>query len=76
VVVPLEGLVDLDEEIKRIQKAIEKLEKDLGMLSRRLEDGNFVKNAPEEVVVQGRKQLDETKSQIGTLRVQLSRLQS
>lgn len=74
VVVPLEGLVDLDEEVKRIQKAIEKLEKEHFSLDQRLANKNFVDNAPEEVVIQGRAQLEEKKSIIATLRSQLSRL--
>ena len=29
VIIPLEGIVDLDEEVKRIQKLVEKLQKDI-----------------------------------------------
>ncbi len=75
VVVPLAGLVDIDEEVKRIQKAVEKLEKEQIALARRLDDANFVKNAPEEIVAQGKKQLEDNRNQMETLRLQLSRLQ-
>jgi valyl-tRNA synthetase len=74
VIVPLEGLVNLDEEIARIKKTIEKLHKDVAGLTRRLSDESFVKNAPEEIVTQGKQQLEESKTQISTLEAALARL--
>lgn len=75
VVVPLEGLVDIDEEMKRIQKNIEKLEKEQSGLARRLEDANFVKNAPEEILAQAKQQLEGNRNQLEIMRLQLRRLQ-
>ena len=74
VAVLLEGLVDIDEEIKRIQKTLEKNQKDIASLERRLSDANFVKNAPEEVVVEGRANLENLKVQVKTLDAALKRL--
>lgn len=74
VIVPLEGLVDIEEEVKRIRKAIEKLQREVASLTQRLADKNFVANAPEEVVVQGKRQLEESRMQIGTLESALARL--
>lgn len=74
VIVPLEGLVDIEEEVKRIRKAIEKLQKDVSLLTVRLADANFVANAPEDIVEQGKRQLTESKAQISTLDAALSRL--
>lgn len=74
VVIPLEGLVDIDEEIKRITKTIEKSRRDTESLSRRLEDANFLKNAPEEVVSEGHAQLAALRSQIQSLEQSLARL--
>ncbi|MEE6251131.1 MAG: class I tRNA ligase family protein, partial [Bdellovibrionota bacterium] len=75
VIVPLEGLVDFDEEIKRLNKNIEKTEKEINGISRKLGNDNFVKNAPAEVVEKDKVQLGILKSQLGTLRESLSRLQ-
>ncbi|MAF89888.1 MAG: valine--tRNA ligase [Bdellovibrionaceae bacterium] len=75
VIVPLEGLVDFDEEIKRLNKNIEKTEKEINGISRKLGNENFVKNAPAEVVEKDKVQLGILKSQLGTLRESLSRLQ-
>jgi valyl-tRNA synthetase len=63
VVVPLEGLVDIAEEIKRIQKNIEKLDKSLEGLVQRLSNDNFVKNAAPEVVENDRMQMESLKKQ-------------
>lgn len=74
VIVPLEGLVDFDEEIKRLQKAIDKAQKEMGGLSKRLSNENFLKNAPEEIVEQGKEQLEDLKYQVQALEESLSRL--
>lgn len=74
VIVPLEGLVDISEEINRIRKTIEKLQREVSSLTQRLSDTNFVSNAPEEIVEQGKRQLEESKAQIQTLESALARL--
>jgi valyl-tRNA synthetase len=74
VIVPLEGLVDIEEEKKRIGKTIEKLQKDIGGINGRLADANFMANAPAEIVEQNRRQLEEFKSQVTTLETALARL--
>ncbi len=76
VVVPLEGLVNFDEEIKRIIKNMDKLEKEELGLSKRLSNDNFIKNAPEEVVLDGKQQLSTLKVQIESLRDSLKRFQA
>lgn len=74
VIIPLEGLVDIEEEIKRIEKNIEKLSKERNSLEQRLANKNFLKNAPAEVVEQGQTQLAELKSRIQALETSLTRL--
>lgn len=76
VVIPLEGLVDIDEEIKRIQKQVEKIDKEISGISGRLNNENFVKNASEEVVSADREALESLKLQSSLLKDALSRLQS
>jgi len=74
VVVPLEGLIDMEEEIKRLAKTIEKLQKDVDLISGKLGNANFVKNAPEDVVVQDRERLVELRAKIENLRESQLRL--
>jgi valyl-tRNA synthetase len=74
VIVYLEGLVDLAEERKRIEKSIEKFQKEMSGLHMRLSNDNFVKNAPQDVVEQGRAHLADLSSKIKTLELSLQRL--
>ncbi len=75
VIIPLEGLVDFDEEIKRITKTIEKLQKDISMLTAKLSNEKFIANADEDVVAADRVLLSQSKVQIDSLRDALVRLQ-
>ncbi len=74
VIVPLEGLVDINEEIKRIQKAIEKSQKDVAVLSGKLNNENFVKNAPPELLATDRAQLQAVNERLSQLQDSLRRL--
>lgn len=74
VVVYLEGFVDLAEEKKRIQKAIEKFQKDRAGIVGRLNNENFVKNAPPEVIAHDQAQLNELAGKIAALEQSLIRL--
>ncbi len=74
VVVPLEGLVDFDEEVKRVEKAIEKLQKDIGLLERKFNNESFIKNAPPEIVEADKLQMKNVKQEIRVLSEHLLRL--
>ncbi|MCB9072795.1 MAG: valine--tRNA ligase [Bdellovibrionaceae bacterium] len=76
VVVPLEGLVNIEDEVKRIQKNMEKINKDVILLTKKLGNENFVKNAPEDIVQKDTELLQELKSKIVGLEASLQRLQS
>ncbi|QDK36526.1 valine--tRNA ligase [Bdellovibrio sp. NC01] len=75
VIIPLEGLVDFDEELKRINKSIEKLQKDIGILSGKLSNEKFVANADEDVIAADRVLLAQSKVQLESLRDALTRFQ-
>ncbi len=74
VIVPLEGLVDIEEEIKRINKLMEKLEKDSSVLRGKLSNENYLKNAPEELVTADKSLLEQQNAQAGRFRESLQRL--
>ncbi|MBL7670061.1 MAG: valine--tRNA ligase [Bdellovibrionaceae bacterium] len=76
VIIPLDGLVDFNEEIKRIQKQIEKLQKDISLLTGKLSNEKFIANADEEVIQADRLLLEQSKMQIGSLRDALVRFQN
>lgn len=74
VIIPLEGLVDLAEEVKRLQKVIEKIQKDISVLNQKLTNENFVKNAPEELVATDKALLETHRARLSRLQDSLSRL--
>lgn len=75
VIIPLEGLVDFNEEVKRIHKQVEKLQKDISMLSNKLTNEKFIANAEEEVIQADRLLLEQSKMQIKSLQDALVRFQ-
>ncbi|MCB0348565.1 MAG: valine--tRNA ligase, partial [Bdellovibrionales bacterium] len=74
VVVPLEGLVDFDEEVKRVEKSIEKLQSSISVLERKFNNESFIKNAPPEIVEADKLQMENTKQEIRVLSEHLQRL--
>lgn len=75
VIIPLEGLVDFNEEIKRIQKTIEKLEKDVALLTNKLSNERFVQNADPDVVAADKILLQQSRDQVVSLKEALTRFQ-
>ena len=57
--VPLKGLVNIEEEEKRLLKEIAKIEKEIELFSKKLENPSFVDRAPAEVVIKEREKLAE-----------------
>ena len=49
-IIPLEGKMDFQEELKRIEKELKKIEKDLIFLDKKLSNPDFVKKAPVDII--------------------------
>ncbi|MGN7939652.1 valine--tRNA ligase [Virgibacillus sp. 6R] len=50
IILPLEGLINIDEEIKRLEKEKEKLDKEVERVQKKLGNEGFLKKAPEKVI--------------------------
>jgi len=74
VVLPLEGVIDIDAERGRLQKEIEKTEKEIGALDKRLSSPGFVAKAPEDVVAEARQRLESYRETRAKLDAALARL--
>jgi valyl-tRNA synthetase len=72
--IPLQGLIDIAEEKSRLQKALEKLAKEIGGLKGRLDNPNFVKSAPEDVVMEAQSNLEARQDEAEKIRAALTRL--
>jgi valyl-tRNA synthetase len=61
------GLIDIDAELKRLGKEIEKLSVEANKLSGKLSNEKFVANAPAEVVAKERDKLSDMQGSIEQL---------
>jgi valyl-tRNA synthetase len=71
---PLADIIDLDAEIDRLQKTLDKLAKEMGGLRGRLNNPKFVASAPAEVVEESRGVLVQKEAEQETLMAALTRL--
>jgi valyl-tRNA synthetase len=71
---PLAGLVDLDEERKRLAKEIDKKTKELGAIDKKLGNAGFVDRAPAEVVDKERQRQVELRDSLAKQQALLARL--
>ncbi len=72
--IPLAGLIDKDQEIARLNKEIEKLDKQKMQFEGKLNNDKFVSGAPEEIVNVERERLASTLSAITDLTEQLEKI--
>lgn len=74
VVLPLEGLIDIEKERAKLQKALETAQKDLQRVEGKLGNPNFADKAPREVVAKEEAKRDELRTQLQTLEARLKSL--
>lgn len=67
-IVPLAGLIDIDQEIARQNKKLEKLSKEKGGLTGRMNNKNFVDNAPATVLEQTKARIEELTVEENTIK--------
>jgi valyl-tRNA synthetase len=72
--IPLQGLIDVAEEKARLQKARDKLAKEIGGLKGRLNNPNFAKSAPEDVVMEAQSNLEAREDEAAKIETALKRL--
>ncbi|MBO4513276.1 MAG: valine--tRNA ligase [Victivallales bacterium] len=69
--VPLKGIVDLDAELKKLQKQEEELLKYVGTIEKKLSNENFVARAPKDVVDKERAKVAEANEKLSRIRAQM-----
>jgi len=72
--VPLKGLVNVEEEERRLTKEIGKIEKEIDMFSKKLQNPNFVDRAPADVVAKEREKLAEVTAKKQVLEESLEKI--
>lgn len=76
VLVPMAGLIDKDAEVARLNKEIEKLQKELARISGKLGNAKFVDNAPAEVVAKEKAKQEAQQLAVDKLSDQLNAIQA
>jgi len=74
--IPLAGLVDVGEELARLEKQLEREHKGLSSTEKKLANERFVGNAPAEVVAKERNRLVEHRSKVAELSAQIDKLKA
>jgi len=72
--IPMAGLIDKDAELARLDKTIDKAEKDKQRLAGKLSNENFVSKAPAEVIDKEREKLAEAEELVQQLQQQRARI--
>ena len=75
VYLPLAGMVDLDQEMTRLRRALEETEQEIRRAEEMLSNENFVSKAPEPVVQRQRDRLAEQQERYQRLEARLAALQ-
>lgn len=76
ILIPLAGLINVTEEITRIDKEIEKVQQEITRIEKKLDNENFVAKAPAEVVDKERAKADALQIKVDTLASQRAKLKS
>ena len=76
ILLPLAGLINVEEEEKRLLKEIAKVEKDVELFAKKLANENFVANAPRHVLEKDRAKLAEAEGKRAILQESLKKIQA
>ena len=76
ILIPLKGLVDVEEELARLNKQLQREQADLGKSENKLGNRRFVDNAPPAVVEQERQRLATHRANVENFQDQIRRMES
>ncbi|MBT8131973.1 MAG: valine--tRNA ligase, partial [Gammaproteobacteria bacterium] len=74
ILVPMAGLIDPVAELTRLQRRRDKTEKDLSVSEKKLQNPNFVDNAPAEIVAELRDRVQKLQTLLGQIETQITRV--
>ncbi|MBM7660648.1 valyl-tRNA synthetase [Bacillus mesophilus] len=71
---PLEGLINIEEEVKRLEKELDKFEKEVERVEKKLSNEGFVKKAPASVIEEERQKQKDYIEKRDTVRLRIEEL--
>ncbi len=75
VFLPLAGVIDIEEEIARLEKVAKELEKDLDRTEKRLSDEEFLSKAPQDIIKKQKKRQEEASEKLEIIRKRIAMLE-
>lgn len=57
--IPLKGVIDLDAEVQRLEKKLEKIEKEMIVTNKKLSNSDFIQKAPEKIILKEKEKIKE-----------------
>ncbi len=76
IILPLEGLIDLDKEIERLEKDIEDVKYEIERAKGKLNNDGFVNNAPDHLVKEEKEKKEEYQEKLAGLKQRLKELKA
>ena len=76
ILIPMAGLIDKEAELARLNKAADKIEKDMARTAGKLSNQNFVSKAPEAVIAKETEKLADMKMQLGKIAEQKATIEA
>ncbi|HET8730403.1 MAG TPA: valine--tRNA ligase [Moraxellaceae bacterium] len=76
ILVPLKGLVDVQAEVTRLGKEIDRLQQDVARLEGKLGNDSFIARAPADVVAKEKQKLDDNRQAVRQLSEQMQRIKA
>ena len=76
IIIPLEGLIDPEEELTRLQKELEDVENDIKVISSKLANDQFISKAPAKVVEKEKVKIEDDKNKKVMIEKSIAKLQS
>ncbi len=76
ILIPMAGLIDKDAELARLNKEIQKLQKELPRIEGKLNNANFIDKAPAEVIEKEKEKLANLRSSLHNLNEQLQKIEA
>jgi len=76
VLIPLAGLIDVEAELKRLNKEMEKLKKELAKCTAKLNNPKFTERAPAEIVEKERQRVTEMSASLQELETQAAKIRA
>jgi valyl-tRNA synthetase len=75
ILVPMAGLIEPNAELERLSRRLRKAEVDLGKMQGKLNNAEFARNAPPEIVAKDEQRVAELRTEIAQLSAQIARVQ-